>query len=126
MPILEREIERSTGFDVASMFKALGDPTRLRIFEFLRDQCCPVAIEETGDVRPIVGPTVGDVCCHVTGREGVSSAISFHLKELRHAGLIAVERRGKNLMYRVCPEAVERLVGYLGTPQQDGTVDCCR
>ena len=37
-------------FDFALMFKALGDPTRLRLFAFLRDQCCPVAVEENGYV----------------------------------------------------------------------------
>ena len=49
------------GFDAAAMFKALGDPTRLHIFEFLRACCCPVAVDESGDVRPVVGPTVGEV-----------------------------------------------------------------
>ena len=49
----------NNGLDVAAMFKALGDPTRLHIFEFLRSCCCPVAVEESGDVRPVVGPTVG-------------------------------------------------------------------
>src|SRR5438445_13458124 len=46
--------------DVAAMFKALGDPTRLHIFKFLRTCCSPVAVEESGAVRPIVGPTVGE------------------------------------------------------------------
>lgn len=120
--------EESPAADIAATFKALGDPTRLKIFEFLRTQCCPVAVEETGDVRPVVGPTVGDVCCHVLGRDGVSSAISFHLKELRQAGLIEAERRGKNLIYQVRPEAIERLMGYLGKPDQpaDASADCCR
>src|SRR5579862_997396 len=66
-----REMEKSMHkpdserLDVAAMFKALGDPTRLHIFEFLRSCRGPVAVEETGAVRPIVGPTVGEVCCHV-------------------------------------------------------------
>ena len=53
--------------DVAAMFKALGDPTRLHIFEFLRSCCCPVAVDDTGDVRPVIGPTVGEVCCQPKG-----------------------------------------------------------
>lgn len=99
--------------DAAAMFKALGDPTRLHIFNFLRACCCPVAVEETGDVRPVVGPTVGEVCCHVTGAEQINSTISHHLKELRLAGLITVERRGKNMICGVNREAVAALAAYL-------------
>jgi ArsR family transcriptional regulator len=112
--------------DAAAMFKALGDPTRLHIFAFLRSCCCPVAVEETGDVRPVVGPTVGEVCCHVTGAEQINSKISHHLKELRLAGLITVERRGKNMICSVNREVVDALAAYL---RSDGSHDnggsCC-
>jgi len=113
--------------DVAAMFKALGDPTRLHIFEFLRSCCCPVAVEETGDVRPVVGPTVGEVCCHVTGAEQINSKISHHLKELRLAGLITVERRGKNMICGVNREAVAALASYLGGEVSDTNESnsCC-
>src|SRR5579871_2848656 len=113
--------------DVAAMFKALGDPTRLQIFEFLRSCCCPVAVEKTGDVRPVIGPTVGEVCCHVTGAEQINSKISHHLKELRLAGLITVERRGKNMICGVNREAVAALTAYLGGDGTDGKAggDCC-
>src|SRR5689334_18256248 len=111
--------------DVAAMFKALGDPTRLHIFEFLRSCCCPVAVEETGDVRPVLGPTVGEVCCHVTGAEQINSKISHHLKELRLAGLITVERRGKNMICRVNRDAVAALAAYLSESVSDTSGDCC-
>jgi ArsR family transcriptional regulator len=97
------------------MFKALGDPTRLHIFEFLRSCCGPVAVEESGAVRPVVGPTVGEVCCHVAGAEQINSTISHHLKELRLAGLITVERRGKNMVCGVNHDAVRALAAYLGS-----------
>jgi ArsR family transcriptional regulator len=100
--------------DFAVMFKALGDPTRLHIFEFLRDCCGPVALEDNGDVRPAQGLTVGEICCHVTGAERITSTISFHLKELRLAGLITAERRGKNMICSVNPDAVSSLAAYLG------------
>lgn len=113
--------------DMAAMFKALGDPTRLHIFEFLRAQCCPVAVEENGDVRPVMEPTVGEVCCHVTGAERINSTISHHLKELRLAGLITVERRGKNMICGVNRDAVAALAAYLSGEGKETTTggDCC-
>ena len=110
MPVLDR----SAQCDWAAMFKALGDPTRLKIFEFLCAQCCPVAVEETGDVRLVIGPTVGEVCCSVTGADKITSAVSFHIKELRLAGLVTVKRRGKNMICGVNQDAVSALADYLG------------
>jgi ArsR family transcriptional regulator len=111
--------------DAAAMFKALGDPTRLRIFEFLRSCCCPVAVEETGDVHPVIGPTVGEVCCHVTGAEQINSKISHHLKELRLAGLITVERRGKNMICGVNRDAIAALAAYLREGANGDGSACC-
>lgn len=100
---------------LAAMLKTLGDPTRLRIFQFLRACCCPVAVdEETHEVRPVSGPTVGDVCCHITGNERVTSTVSEHLKDLRVAGLIVMERRGKHVICAVNPAGMEALAAFVG------------
>lgn len=96
------------------MFRALGDPTRLRIFEFLRECCCEVAVGEEGEVCPSDGATVGTVCCHVTGGEKVASTVSFHLKELKNAGLITMERRGRHMLCAIVPSAVAALHEHLG------------
>lgn len=112
--------------ELAAMFKALGDPTRLRIFEFLRDCRRPVAVGEHGDVRPVLGPTVGEVCCQVTGADRITSTISFHLKELRLAGLITTERHGKNMICAVNRDAVAGLASYLsGAAPVDNSGKCC-
>ncbi len=117
---------RLTSTERAAMFKALGDPTRLRIFDFLCTCCCPVAVEETGDVRPVLGPTVGEVCCQVTGADKITSAVSFHLKELRLAGLVTTERRGKNMICGVNWQAVAGLAGPLNESLSNiKSSNCC-
>lgn len=110
---------------LSAMLKALGDPTRLEIYLFLRDRCATVAIEEDGHVRPVDGPTVGEVCCHVTGLDKISSTISFHLKELRICGLIRMDKRGRFMVCCVNPEAIESLKLILNPNQSNQTQEAC-
>ena len=46
------------------------------------------------------------------------NALSFHLKELTHAGLVSSESRGRNLIYRANFKKMNSLLGYL-------TEHCC-
>ena len=41
------------------------------------------------------------------------SALSFHLKELSHAGMVTSEARGRNLIYRASFGQMNALLGYL-------------
>jgi ArsR family transcriptional regulator, arsenate/arsenite/antimonite-responsive transcriptional repressor len=116
----------------AAMFKALGDPTRLRIFEILGSCCDSTAvdvltIEKSGDIRPVQGSTVGEICCKLNGAERISSTISHHLKELRLAGLITTERCGKHIICRVNQAALGELLAYLGNYERQLTnaTRCC-
>ena len=47
------------------------------------------------------------------------SALSFHLKELAHSGLVSAEARGRNLIYRASFGHMTALLGYL-------TAHCCQ
>jgi DNA-binding transcriptional ArsR family regulator len=47
------------------------------------------------------------------------SALSFHLKELAHAGLVTVEQHGRNLIYRADFTRMNGLMGYLAE-------NCCQ
>jgi ArsR family transcriptional regulator, arsenate/arsenite/antimonite-responsive transcriptional repressor len=47
------------------------------------------------------------------------SALSFHLKELAHAGLVSSEPRGRNLIYRASFVHMNALLAYL-------TEHCCQ
>jgi DNA-binding transcriptional ArsR family regulator len=105
-------------------FKALGDPTRARIFEFLCSRCTPVALDGSGDVRPVQGVAVGEVCCHVTGSEQFSSTVSFHIQELRLAGLIHAEKNGKFMVCSVRSEALDLMRNYLQA-NGDSAVGLC-
>lgn len=42
-----------------------------------------------------------------------ASALSFHLKELEHSGLISREQRGRNLIYRADFDQMNTLLSYL-------------
>src|SRR5947209_16040459 len=95
---------------LAMIFKALGDPTRLRIFEFLR--CCnrEVEIDEAGQCRPAGALSVGEVCCRL---EHSMSTVSHHLRELRLAGLIRTEKRGRWIYCSINPAGLALIREFL-------------
>ena len=106
-----------------AMCRALGDPTRARIFAYLLDCCGPVTIGEDGAVRPLAGASVGEVCCHVTGSGTISSNVSFHLKALREAGLVRSERHGRHIVYTIDHAALARLAAVFDRAARRG--GCC-
>lgn len=80
-PLAVEDAERAAG-----MFKALGDPVRLRLFSNIASadggEACVCDIQDVGVSQPTV---------------------SHHLKKLREAGLLESERRGTWVYYRVAP-----------------------
>lgn len=104
--------------------KALGDPTRLHIVEFLSATCCCcAAVNEEGGVE---GPTAGEVCCHITGAEKITSTVSHHLHELEAVDLIQIERKGKTMVCTLRPERLIELSNYLRSlAEAKDTAPCC-
>lgn len=108
-------------------FRALGDPTRMRIVEFLSKCCCgQVSVHEDGGVE---SPSAGEICCHITGAEKITSTISHHLHELEKAELVAIEKRGKTALCSLKPEALRELASHLdklasGTCEENGHCSC--
>ena len=47
------------------------------------------------------------------------NSLSFHLKELAHAGLVTIEQQGRNLIYRADFARMNGLLGYM-------TEHCCQ
>lgn len=67
------------------VYKALGHPARLAIVERLAEgECCVCELLRPTEFRRLSGPTV-----------------SQHLLVLRNAGVIADEKRGKKIFYRL-------------------------
>jgi ArsR family transcriptional regulator, arsenate/arsenite/antimonite-responsive transcriptional repressor len=89
------DAERATLF--APMFKALGDPVRLRLLSM------------------IASAGGGEACvCDLTGAFALTGpTISHHLKVLREAGLVDSDRRGTWVYYRLVPSALALLAGLL-------------
>lgn len=90
--------------DAHSAFKALGDPARLRILEFLSHPdatCCSFADR---------------VCaCDVEGILGLSQpAVSHHMKILVQAGLVTPEKDGRWVYYRINRPRFREIAQWLG------------
>jgi ArsR family transcriptional regulator, arsenate/arsenite/antimonite-responsive transcriptional repressor len=91
----------------SDMFKALSNPHRLEIFLRLAS-CCPPGSRSTTEEesRRFVGELA-------LGLKIAPSTVSHHIKELRQAGLITVERIGKNIECRVDQHAAAELASLL-------------
>lgn len=89
------------------MFQALSSPQRLGLFIKLMNCCPPGACP--GLSLAGMNRCVGDLAKDV----GVAaSTVSYHLKELRQAGLMQVERRGKTVECWVNEDAVRLLAAF--------------
>ena len=71
-------------------------------------------IQWTGDLRVEAHSSTGEVGCACVGELGqdlgiVASTISHHIKELRQAGLIRMERRGQKMECWIDPETLSAL-----------------
>jgi DNA-binding transcriptional ArsR family regulator len=92
---------------IAAKLKALSNPNRLQIFRQLVRCCEPGAgcLTDDQSVRRCVGDLGRDL--------GLApSTVSHHIKELRYAGLIRVERRGQNIHCWIDPDVVRSLADF--------------
>ncbi|MEW6351718.1 MAG: metalloregulator ArsR/SmtB family transcription factor [Thermodesulfobacteriota bacterium] len=91
----------------AQMFKALANPHRLAVFLRLMT-CCPpgTVCDSDEEARRFVGEVGQDLAI-------APSTLSHHVKELRQAGLLRVERRGKNIQCWLDARAVSGLADLL-------------
>jgi DNA-binding transcriptional ArsR family regulator len=88
--------------DIVRSLAALAQPVRLQVFRALvvsgQAGLTPGTMAEALDIPP--------------------NTLSFHLKELSHAGLVTQERSSRHIIYRAAYDRMNELLGYL-------TDNCC-
>jgi ArsR family transcriptional regulator len=92
-PLAGEPLDTGQALRLARVFKALGDPVRLRI------------------VSIVASHAGGEACvCDLTASFDVSQpTISHHLKVLKQVGLLTSERRASWVYYRIVPEMMAEL-----------------
>ena len=89
--------------EVVRALAALAQASRLRVFRSL------VVAGPPGMTPGALSEALGVA----------ATTLSFHLKELSHAGLVSQQRDGRNLIYRASFEQMNGLLAYL-------TAHCCQ
>ena len=91
LPVINDE---ETLMNLAEMFKALGDSTRLEILSLL---------------------LMEDLCkCEIVSALSLpNSTVSHHLNIMEKGGVIKGRREGKYTIYRLCEERVESIITFL-------------
>jgi ArsR family transcriptional regulator len=99
-PVTGGVLEVAEAERLARIFKALGDPTRVRLLSL------------------IAAHQDGEACiCDLTDPVGLSQpTVSHHMKQLVDAGLLSREQRGKWAYYRVVDSALGSLADALRRP----------
>ncbi len=95
-PLVFPAIDRARAERLAAVAKALSDPVRVQVVDVLRRHAGEVCVCELVPLFDIAQNT-----------------LSHHLKKLREAGLVGVERRGLWAYYYVEPDALEDLNAWL-------------
>jgi ArsR family transcriptional regulator len=100
IPLVREPIGEGTAAGLAQVFKALGDPVRLRLVSL-------IGAHQGGEAC---------VCDLTDGFDLTQPTISHHLKVLREAGIITSERRGTWVYYRLVPAVLDRMGALLTAP----------
>ena len=99
-PITKDAMSEQNAIMLAAKFKAIGDPTRLRLLSL-------VAAHEGGEA----------CVCDLNEPVALSQpTVSHHLKVLVDAGLLTRSKRGTWSFYALVPGALDSLAAVLNTP----------
>jgi ArsR family transcriptional regulator len=95
-PVVLPEVSAAGAERIARVAKALADPIRVQLVDVLRHHAGEVCVCELEPLFDVSQPT-----------------LSHHLRKLRDAAVVGVERRGLWAYYYVLPDAIEELRGWL-------------
>jgi ArsR family transcriptional regulator len=95
-PLVYPEVTTEDADRLAAAAKALSDPIRVQLVDVLRQHAGQVCVCELVPLFDVSQPT-----------------LSHHLKKLREAGIVGVERRGLWAYYYVVPDALKELSAWL-------------
>jgi ArsR family transcriptional regulator, arsenate/arsenite/antimonite-responsive transcriptional repressor len=98
-PVVLPEVDAAGAERIAVVAKALADPVRVQLVDVLRRHAGEVCVCELEPLFAISQPT-----------------LSHHLRKLREAGIVGVERRGLWAYYYVRPAAIEELRAWMTSP----------
>jgi len=100
VPLTGDVISAGDADQLARRFKALGDPTRVRLLSL-------IAAHEGGEA----------CICDLVDPVGLAQpTVSHHMKQLADAGLVTREQRGKWAYYRIVDEALTSLATAITPP----------
>ncbi len=101
-PVLRARLAKDDAEALATAFKAIADPGRLRLLSYIARQ-----------------PGAEACVCNLVRPLGLAQpTVSHHLRVLTEAGLLARERRGTWMFYRLVPDRVEALREALALPSE--------
>jgi ArsR family transcriptional regulator len=103
-PLAGEPLPQAGAEELASLFKAVADPMRLRLLSL-------IACHDGGE---------SSVCDLLGAFDMTAPSVSYHLKLLREAGLISSERRGTWVYYRVNPGVMARMSAVLAPSAAQG------
>jgi ArsR family transcriptional regulator len=95
--------------ELALAFKALSNPNRLQIFMQLLSCCPPGTACDISDAQKFCVSDLGK------DLDIAASTLSHHIKELHHAGLLKMQRRGQHIDCWVDPDKVRSLQQFFQT-----------
>lgn len=99
---MQGRLSKGEAEQLAAVFKAIADPARLRLLNYIASQ-----------------PS-GEACvCYLTKPIGLTQpTVSHHLRVLHEAGVLGRERRGTWVYYRIVPERLAMLRDALAVPAE--------